>query len=247
MEEFAGKKLKTASHELFEAASDGFGLKLKSGNLFSTGGVEVLYMGKPLRLQFAYNRTFTVPQPNPIKKRLEYNSSYPASGSWTRQMRPDFTISIWEEGLTADEAELDNKICHIHFDAKYSITSLSKAFGTDSEKLETVKAEEKAGRYRRGDLLKMHSYRDAIRRTHGAYIIYPGAGANPNKGYNGYHAWMEYHEILPGLGAFQLSPGSTSNQSTKIIHNFLSDVLDQFISGSSRLKQMNDVISFINK
>ena len=93
----------------------------------------------------------------------------------------------------------------------------------------------------------MHSYRDAIRRTHGAYIIYPGAGANPIKGHSGYHAWMEYHEILPGLGAFQLTPGSNSDQSATIIHSFLSDVLDQFISGSCRLKYMNDAISSINK
>lgn len=247
VEKFSGKNLETANQELFESVGDGFGLKLKSGNMFSTGGVAMLYMGKALRLQFAYNRTFTVPQLSLIKKRLEYNSSYPASGSWTRQMRPDFTISIWEEGLTADEAELDNKICHVHFDAKYSVTSLSKAFGEAQEKMETVKAEEKAGRYSRVDLLKMHSYRDAIRRTHGAYIIYPGAGANPVKGHNGYHAWMEYHEILPGLGAFQLSPGSTSDQSAITIHSFLSDVLDQFISGTNRLKQLNDAISTINR
>ncbi|MGB3212459.1 MAG: DUF2357 domain-containing protein [Desulforhopalus sp.] len=246
IEKLCGKKLKAATKELFETARDGFGLKLRSGNIFSTGGISLVYMGKPLKLQFAYNRTFTVPPLKQTQKRLEYSCSYPAAGSWTRQMRPDFTISFWDEGLTHDEAELDNKICHIHFDAKYSITSLSKAFGKAQESIGSIKAEERTGRYRRGDLLKMHSYRDAIRRTHGAYIIYPGTSASSLKGHKEYHAWVEYHEILPGLGAFQLAPGSTSDQSAMVIHSFLSDVLDQFTSKGNRLKNMNDAISIIN-
>ena len=51
------------------------------------------------------------------------------------------------------------------------------------------------------DLLKMHAYRDAIRRSEGAYILYPG-------GFNGPTRFQGFHEILPGLGAFALKPGA---------------------------------------
>ena len=44
----------------------------------------------------------------------------------------------------------------------------------------------------------MHAYKDAIRRTGGAYILYPGTdNQNPLKG---------FHEIIPGLGAFAIRP-----------------------------------------
>jgi hypothetical protein len=51
---------------------------------------------------------------------------------------------------------------------------------------------------RREDLLKMHAYRDAIRRSAGAYVLYPGTGPEVIS--------CEFHELLPGLGAFPLRP-----------------------------------------
>jgi predicted component of viral defense system (DUF524 family) len=36
------------------------------------------------------------------------------------------------------------------------------------------KAENRKGIYKNADLLKMHAYKDAIRRTGGAYVLYPG-------------------------------------------------------------------------
>ena len=47
----------------------------------------------------------------------------------------------------------------------------------------------------------MHAYRDAIRRSAGAYVIYPGDEERT--------PFMEHHEVLPGLGAFPLRPGAT--------------------------------------
>ena len=43
------------------------------------------------------------------------------------------------------------------------------------ENLDAEKAEQRAGNYKRADLLKMHAYRDAIRRSAGAYVLYPGS------------------------------------------------------------------------
>jgi hypothetical protein len=44
----------------------------------------------------------------------------------------------------------------------------------------------------------MHAYRDAIRRSAGAYVLYPGNGTGETR--------REFHELLPGLGAFPLRP-----------------------------------------
>ena len=62
----------------------------------------------------------------------------------------------------------------------------------------------------------MHAYRDAIRRSAGAYIIYPGT---QRKYYRG------YHEILPGLGAFPLRP-YTKDQDVSEIRAFLEQVVN---------------------
>ncbi len=46
----------------------------------------------------------------------------------------------------------------------------------------------------------MHAYRDLIRRSAGAYVLYPGFGVPQRR--------MQFHEVLPGIGAFPLRPGS---------------------------------------
>ncbi|BDQ38037.1 hypothetical protein SYK_23970 [Pseudodesulfovibrio nedwellii] len=162
-------------------------------------------------------------------------------------MRPDFTISVWAEEITSEEAELNNSICHVHFDTKYSVSDIMTVLGHPNEEVDVIKKEERFGCYRRGDLLKMHSYKDAIRRTHGAYIIYPGNSSKYSQGPKGYHAWLEFHEVLPGLGAFQISPGVNSDQSAKVLHGFLLDILDQFVLKESKLSQTNCLIGEINK
>jgi predicted component of viral defense system (DUF524 family) len=66
---------------------------------------------------------------------------------------------------------------HIHFDAKYKVESLQGIFGKD-DNLEEENEEQKKGHIQKSiDLLKMHTYKDAIRRTAGAYVLYPGTEA----------------------------------------------------------------------
>lgn len=86
--------------------------------------------------------------------------------------------------------------------------------------------EEKKGIYKNVDLYKMHAYKDAIRRSGGAYILYPG-NAKDNKEFKG------FHEIIPGVGAFALRPNNEGEASEniklfidKVIEN-LEDVLSQ--------------------
>jgi hypothetical protein len=65
----------------------------------------------------------------------------------------------------------------------------------------------------------MHAYRDAIRRTAGAYVLFPG-----NESVSPYR---EFRELLPGLGAFVLRPANSPTESGRTaIEKFLSDVVD---------------------
>ena len=64
----------------------------------------------------------------------------------------------------------------------------------------------------------MHAYRDAIRRSAGAYVLYPGD----------HHQipFTEHHEVLPSLGAFVLRPAEHETLGTSQLEQFLRDVLD---------------------
>lgn len=79
---------------------------------------------------------------------------------------------------------------HVHFDAKYRVEDIDSLFGAEGADDADGEVE---GNYKRQDLLKMHAYRDAIKRSQGAYVLYPGR-ANAAVKLKG------FHEILPGLG-----------------------------------------------
>lgn len=155
--------------------------------------------GRRLRVSFWYNRTFPT-----------------GSQSWTKSMRPDCSLQIAADG-TADH---DYRSVWVHFDAKYRIEDLTELFGSDEE---TITA---ASTARRDDLLKMHAYRDAIRRSAGAFVVYPGTEDV---------ACREYHELLPGLGAFPLRPAADGDpMGAGAIRRFVNDVLDHVAAQTSQ-------------
>lgn len=184
-----------AAEQLMQPTADGFGLMLKSGEQLGFEGV-TFAGARPLRARFSYNRSFV------------RNTTRTKAGSWTERMRPDYTLSLWPADFLEQEAEAQELMVHVHFDAKYRIDSIEQLFGLDDGKMDETgvladladeKREQRLGRYKRADLLKMHAYRDAIRRTQGAYVLYPGDLSQ---------RWQGFHEILPGLGAFPLKPGN---------------------------------------
>jgi hypothetical protein len=115
----------------------------------------------------------------------------------------------------------------VHFDAKYRIDHLEQIFGpptADDEAASELKPAESTAA-KRDDLLKMHAYRDAIHRSAGAYVLYPGASERESE------KFKQYHEILPGLGAFALRPGEFDRpQGYAVLERFLDDVLTHFAS-----------------
>ena len=117
---------------------------------------------------------------------------------------------------------------HVHFDAKSRVEDIEGLFGPSdegvseaelAERFEKEEKEELDGNYKRQDLLKMHAYRDAIKRSQGAYVLYPGR-ANAAVKLKG------FHEILPGLGAFGVAPDENGvAQGLESLEKFLDEVL----------------------
>lgn len=199
-------------NQLFEQTNDGINMKLKSGrNLVFQGK----YTDGPrdLHLQFCYNKTFSD------------GKASGEQGSWTREMRPDYTVSLWPEIFSQQQAEEQELIVHIHFDSKYRMDVIKEQFDMSYEKNEdeyesdelplTERKERLASK--RSDLLKMHAYRDAIRRTGGAYVLYPGN--------DGERIFKGFHEVLPGLGAFAVRP-ERENDGMDAVKDFLREVIE---------------------
>lgn len=204
-----------ATEKLIDETKDGLGLKLKQGKFLPIEGVYAAENRK-LRVEFSYNKTFSG------------DSRYPDGGSWTRNLRPDYTLSLWPYGIELEQAEKEELIVHIHFDAKYKVENLQTIFGKE-DNLDEEKKEQNKGTYKRADILKMHTYRDAIRRTAGAYILYPGSSSDKKYG---------FHELLPGLGAFAIRPSKTNNGSEELI-KFLKEILAHFMNRASQREKIS--------
>jgi predicted component of viral defense system (DUF524 family) len=171
-------------------------------------------LGLTLKLELFFNRTFTAKG---------------GTASWTRAMRPDCSLRV-----TGFEDPAVGEIW-IHFDAKYRVDGLLQLFGKSSEsgtpeedELEEAQDREGRGlRSKRADLLKMHAYRDAIRRSSGAYVLYPGEEVG--------ETFEKYREILPGLGAFPLRPvGGGEASGADLLRKFLGDALDHLASTATQ-------------
>ena len=219
-------------HSLFERHPNSFSLKLRSGVALNIVGI----VRDRWRCRYSYNRTFSAFPFFEIDGRLKHKSNYPASGTWTRDMIPDFTLSFWPVAFSESEAEQLEKVVHVHFDAKYSVSALNDLFGGDAVSEQQVNRQT----YSRRDLLKMHTYRDAIRRTQGAYILYPGV-AQSQVG-SRYYSWVGFHEVLPGLGAFTVRPGAHDQLGTETLSAFLDDLIDTIDREDSFISTLSSAI-----
>ena len=205
------------SRKMFEqvgTAADGLSLTLKEGKTttlegsFETQVENIRY--RSLKVEFAYNRTFSA------------KGEFGRQPSWTLPMRPDYTLTFWPASMTQEIARLNDLVTYVHFDAKYKAEDLKSSLGQIGAENESAQGEEfvqeddaQAKRdVKRVDILKMHAYRDAIRQTGGAYVLFPGCGVK-NK------PLQQSVEVLPGLGAFMMSP---AHESTREITEFLLNV-----------------------
>jgi hypothetical protein len=194
-----------AVEELIEGLEEG-SPNLRLRKRMELGPFVGTFAGQSRRLnaRFAYNRRFEVTQDRH------------AGGSWTRRLHPDYTLTFWPEDLSEADAERQELLVHVHFDAKYRVEDIEGLFGAEGA---DDADDEVEGNYKRQDLLKMHAYRDAIKRSQGAYVLYPGR-ANAAVKLKG------FHEILPGLGAFGVAPDENGvAQGLESLEKFLDEVL----------------------
>jgi predicted component of viral defense system (DUF524 family) len=194
-----------AVEELIEGLEEG-SPNLRLRKRMELGPFVGTFAGQSRRLnaRFAYNRRFEVTQDRH------------AGGSWTRRLHPDYTLTFWPENLSEADAERQELLVHVHFDSKYRVEDIEGLFGAEGA---DDADDEVEGNYKRQDLLKMHAYRDAIKRSQGAYVLYPGR-ANAAVKLKG------FHEILPGLGAFGVAPDENGvAQGLESLEKFLDEVL----------------------
>ena len=197
-------------------ADRGLALDLrKSGTVLSGSGS---IGGRAVELELCFNKTFS--------------PGRSGTGSWTASMRPDCSLRI---SVGGPRRKYDT---WLHFDAKYRIHQFVDGFGQVQVEEDDEDAPSRTPQVtdspQAADLTKMHAYRDAIRRSAGAYVLYPGSdeGRTPNH--------SQFHEILPGLGAFVLRPtdsGTTSRESESALRSFLMDVISHVAAQGTDLER----------
>jgi len=189
--------------KLIVARDDGLSVHLKAGKELVLSGI-VSRMGRELKVELCFNRRFGRATP-----------ANTTAGSWSMAMRPDYTLIV----TPAHRGWEDVESVLLHFDAKYRVNGLTEIFGSQDESTEAGEVGASRSSALRDDLLKMHAYRDAIRRSAGAYVIYPGDDEGER--------FPEFHELLPGLGAFALRPTEHGDAAgISALTRFISEVLD---------------------
>ena len=202
--------------ELIETSNNELNIRIKQGTFTALSGVYESGSRK-LKIRFNYNRSFLG------------KNKYPNAGSYTTTLRPDYTLSFWPFGISEVEAEKQELIVHIHFDAKYKLANFNHLIEKKSAtELDDEKVENQKGIYKNADLMKMHAYKDAIRRTGGAYVLYPGDEPIEQKG---------FHEIIPGLGAFPVRPSKT-NDGIADLKRFILQIIEHFLNRASQREKI---------
>lgn len=160
---------------LFEADRTGLSLRLrrgaKSGLRFSATVDEV-----QLQAELFFNRSASFGKQS--------------GQSWTASMRPDVSVRIWSV-----DGDFELGAEHwVHLDAKYRLKRIPDVRGVivDDEDRESD------AEHRADDLLKMHAYRDAIRGSAAAYVLFPGSVPS--------NLPLTADERLPAIGAIPLRP-----------------------------------------
>ncbi len=182
--------------------------------------------GAELRVHFFYNRSFGG------RKNVDKR------GSYSKPFRPDFSLVLVPIELDKTnwlQAELDaeraGQIAYLHFDAKYRGENLFGLFGAEEKDDDDYDDDRSAavGSVKNPDLYKMHTYNEAIRRTIGSYVLYPGVAPEPEKANA---QFIRYHEIVPGIGAFAIRPvaGGGKPVGLPLLRDFIAEVLRHQLS-----------------
>lgn len=222
---------------------------------FSEDGLQVrLSKGKRSRIDYQYRQVGQ----RKVKVSLFYNRRFkrPRSaavdwhGSYTASFDPDYSIVI-----VATEGAITERHW-LHFDAKYRMesTDVRRLFDGPEENIATEAGDDCEADYekeirrvhKREDLFKMHTYRDGILSTRGAYILFPGTGADVRFRGNDQNLFVRLPSafgdpdptvVIPSVGAFDLCPGRAEEQ-LPALKAFLLKVLESVVERSHYREEM---------
>ncbi|MBE6500467.1 MAG: DUF2357 domain-containing protein [Methanobrevibacter thaueri] len=166
--------------DVFKINKNQWSISIKKGANSRKTFTLILY-GHEIQIDLFYNLRFSD------------NSKY---RSYSLAFKPDYTLLV-------KIGEFRN---YIHFDAKYRseleivdfYSKIESNNDIDEEIEKRDSLEEKEYVFKDGDIYKMHTYKDSILKTEGAYVLYPG---NKTK------QFFESNMIIPSVGAFSLTPG----------------------------------------
>lgn len=174
----------------------------------------VIIHGQDIDLYLTYNRLF---------------SRHTRESSYSLPFKPDYSIRV----------HYHERDVYIHFDAKYrsegDVLDFYEKIGQRISDLPEEKQTEKYIRdrereladrldreetkkrtFKAGDIYKMHTYKDAIIMTEGAYIFYPGDKQALFK--------VDENTEIPSVGAFPLTPGKEGEEEEEL-EGFIRGVL----------------------
>lgn len=171
-----------------------FGVELSMDHLRKVGGTVAVRRGsvatanaplkiggRDLRLRLWYNRTYS---PSSVIEDGLFAVHGTTSGTWSKPMKPDFSIEL---SPVDDGADASTWPRFIHLDAKYRLKTLPTTSNDDV--LERT--------YAADDIDKMHAYLAGISRSEGAHILYPGDQTR----------FFRRTDAAGSVGAFAAAPG----------------------------------------
>jgi hypothetical protein len=203
-------------------SKDGLRIELTKGKRSECRFEFINGVGKRVNISLFYNKQFRRPR----TPKTDWD------GSYTSRFDPDFSLLVSQPSNSAVKHWL-------HFDAKYRLEREEAEGLFDEPEGEDMPASEIGAEdpsiseyeaelvriFKQDDLYKMHTYRDAILGTRGAYVLFPGdsvggrlTGPSPNlfvrhpSAFGGSSA----HRI-PSVGVFDLAPNGAPAQVSAIL------------------------------
>lgn len=154
----------------------------------------------------------------PDGTRLTYNATFARSAptdrrSYSLELRPDISLVVPHQA---------NAGLHL-FDAKFKVEAIDAQIGDDSEVGQQEEEQERRGTFKRADVYKMHTYRDAIPSAHSAWILYPGTesrffSAIDHRSHKDFGAMPA---PLEGVGVVPLRPGAPATEARTLLSTLL--------------------------
>lgn len=174
--------------------------------------------GQKAKVSLFYNKRFVRPK----APRVEWD------GSYTSSFDPDFSVQIVRAGG-------DAPVHWLHFDAKYRLQRqqtealFEDSMAEDEEDDGATNYHAELSRvHKQEDLFKMHTYRDGILGSRGAYVLFPGDGVGGRSSPPAPNFFIRHPAAfggssqyrIPSVGVFDLAPGGDPIQQTAIADLF---------------------------